>query len=75
MMNEAPNPLLHEIEAFSLRTGVSLSRVAKEAARNGDFINRLRRGGRCWPETEQRVREFMRATDAECVAEALGAVA
>lgn len=61
--------LLTEIEQFLAETGMSASRFGLRAARNSRLVERLRervtkeRGKpvRVWPETEQQVREFIRA--------------
>ncbi|HEX9595744.1 MAG TPA: hypothetical protein VF982_02600 [Anaerolineales bacterium] len=60
--------ILSEIEAFLTETGMS-ERAFARAVGNGALFQRLRtvgvRGhpGRLWPETENRVREFMAAEE------------
>ena len=44
--------LLEEIEAFLSETGTGTFRFGIKAAKNGRLIERLRAGGRVWPETE-----------------------
>ncbi|MBT0779573.1 hypothetical protein [Paracoccus sp. pheM1] len=44
--------LLSELEAFMAQTGLSAHRVGMLCAKNGRIIERLRSGGRVWPETE-----------------------
>lgn len=59
MKAKNPIPLLKEIERFCQKNGIAAYRVAKEGAGNGDLINRLRKGGRVWPETEDKIRAWM----------------
>lgn len=51
--------LLSEIEAFLAEFGIGEHRFGILAANNGRLVERLRSGGRVWPETEDRVRKFM----------------
>lgn len=51
--------LLTEIERFLAEAGISEHRFGILAAHNGRLVERLRGGGRVWPETEERVRAFM----------------
>jgi len=51
--------LLSEIEHFIADTGMSAYSFGYKAARNGRLVERLRAGGRVWPETEVEVRTFM----------------
>ena len=46
------NNLLSELEQFMAETGLSAHRVGILCAKNGRIIDRLRSGGRVWPETE-----------------------
>lgn len=52
-------PLLTEIDRFLAAEGIGEHRFGILAANNGRLIERLREGGRVWPETEERVRSFM----------------
>lgn len=52
--------LLSEIEAFLAEFGIGEHRFGILAANNGRLVERLRAGGRVWPETEDRIRQFMR---------------
>jgi len=54
--------LLQEIENFLARQDVAMSETGfgKQAVNDGKFIPNLRAGRRVWPETEDRVRAFMR---------------
>lgn len=58
----ATNDLLAEIEAFLARPDVAMSPTlfGKLAVNDGKLIPGLRNGRRLWPETEKRIREFMR---------------
>lgn len=53
------NELLSEIEAFLKSERIGEHRFGILAANNGRLVERLRSGGRIWPDTEGRVREFM----------------
>jgi len=51
--------LLHDIDAFLAAAGIGEHRFGILAANNGRLVERLREGRRIWPDTEQRVRDFM----------------
>ena len=51
--------LLQEIEAFMAETGIGAFRFGIKAIRNGRLVERLRSGGRVWPETEKEIRLYM----------------
>lgn len=51
--------LLSKIEAFMAQQHIGEHRFGMLAARNGRLVERLRRGGRVWPETEQCVLAFI----------------
>lgn len=53
------NMLLSDIDAHLKRTGMSEYRFGYLAAKNGRLVSRLRSGGRIWPETEAKVREYL----------------
>lgn len=53
--------LLADIESFLTRTNMGAAYMGKAAVGNSELVHRLRRGGRVWPETEARLREFMAA--------------
>lgn len=58
--------LIDEIEAFLTNTpNVSATRLGDEALGDRHFVHQLRRGRRVWPETEEKVRVFMRTFHAE----------
>jgi hypothetical protein len=51
--------LLTEIDAFLAETGIKPAYFGKRACGNSELVRRLRDKGRVWPETEQKVRQFM----------------
>lgn len=51
--------LLSEINHFLAETGMKEHRFGFQAVRNGRLVERLRAGGRIWPEAERQVRAFM----------------
>lgn len=57
----ASNSLLDEIDAFLAERGMGASYFGKIAAGNSEIVHRLRNGKRVWPETEKKVRDFIRA--------------
>lgn len=56
-----PNPLLSEIEAFLGHPKVDMTETAFgiAALNDGKFVPTLRAGRRVWPETQERVRNFI----------------
>lgn len=53
--------LLHDIEAFMAQHNLAPTRFGDEALGDRHFVKQLRAGRRVWPETEQKVRDFMAA--------------
>ena len=51
--------LLSEIEEFMRAEKIGEHRFGILAAKNGRLVERLRSGGRIWPETEEQIRAFM----------------
>ena len=51
--------LLSDIEAFLTETGMPAWSFGFSAVKSGTLVDRLRKGGRTWPETEARIRAFM----------------
>lgn len=51
--------LIDEIDKFLAEFGIGEHRFGFLAANNGRLVERLRAGGRVWPETEERIRNFM----------------
>lgn len=53
--------LLAEIEAFlkKWRGKIGEGTFGTKAVNDGKFIDRIRSGGRVWPETAQKARDFM----------------
>lgn len=58
-MNTKNNTLLSEIEDFLSKTGMGVTYFGKASSGNSELVQRLRSGGRVWPETEHKVRDFM----------------
>lgn len=57
---KAPS-ILNEIDAFLRESGMGASYFGKVATGNSELVARLRAGGRVWPETDEKVREFIKA--------------
>ena len=51
--------LIDEIDGFLAEFDIGEHRFGILAASNGRLVERLRLGGRVWPETEERIRNFM----------------
>ena len=51
--------LIEEIETFLRESGMGASYFGKLATGNSELVARLKQGRRVWPETEQKVREFI----------------
>lgn len=51
--------LLSEIDRFLIAENIGEHRFGILAAKNGRLVERLRSGGRIWPETAEQVRAFM----------------
>lgn len=52
--------LLSEIEDFMAETGLSAHRVGILIANNGRLVDRLREGGRVWPDTQASIKSALR---------------
>lgn len=59
-MTHEPPSLLADIDAFLEASQMGESYFGKAAASNSELVPRLRAGGRCWPETQEKVRAFIR---------------
>lgn len=55
--------LLADIEAFLTRAAMSPTRLGQEALGDKHFVKQLRNGRRVWPETEQKVRAYIRQAE------------
>lgn len=53
------NSITSDLDQFLMETGLSEHRAGILLARNGRLIDRLRSGGRIWPETEDKIRAAM----------------
>lgn len=56
--------LRQEIDTFLARTGMAKSTFGRLAVNDGKFVDRIRAGSRCWPETAEKVCTFMTAHSA-----------
>ena len=54
------SPIIEEIEAFLRESGMSPSYFGRLVAGNSELVARLRKGGRVWPETEEKIRQKMK---------------
>lgn len=52
--------LLREIDAFLTESGMGESYFGKVATGNSEVVSRLRDGRRVWPETEAKIRSFIK---------------
>lgn len=59
-MRSMSDTLLTEIRAFLTETGMGPSYFGKASCGNSELVSRLKSGGRVWPDTEAKVRAFMR---------------
>lgn len=55
--------LLRHIDAYLKRTGLKESTLSRRALNDGKAIARIRSGSRMWPETIQRMMDYMLASD------------
>jgi len=55
-----PSDLLTDIRDFLRDTRMGPSYFGKAACGNSELVTRLVKGGRIWPDTEAKVRAFMR---------------
>ncbi|MGV0964219.1 MAG: hypothetical protein ACOYBT_10045 [Polynucleobacter sp.] len=56
----ADQSLLADIDAFLERTSMAESALGRAAVNDWKFVRSVREGRRLWPETEAKVRDFMR---------------
>jgi CHASE3 domain sensor protein len=52
--------LIDEIDAFLEEFGIGDHRFGMLATKNGRLLERLRAGGRLYPDVERKIRDFMR---------------
>lgn len=64
-MSKHQKSLIEEIDAFLERSGMGPTYFGKAAVGNSEVVARLRSNGRVWPETEKKLRAFMRANRAK----------
>lgn len=60
--------LRRAIDRFTKRTGLAPTTLGRQAMGDPSFVAELRNGRRVWPDTEAKVRAFMRRYEAEQVA-------
>jgi hypothetical protein len=53
--------ILKDVDGFLEKTGMAESTLGRKALNDGKAIARLRAGKRMWPETIDKLREFMTA--------------
>ena len=53
--------LIRDITEFCRLSGMAETTFGREAVNDGKFVQRVRSGGRCWPETEVKARAYMLA--------------
>lgn len=57
--------LLEEIDAFLESRKMAGTYFGLKAVNDGKFVERLRKGGRCWPEKAQQVRDYIEKSKRE----------
>lgn len=57
--------IIADIESFCSAVGMAESTFGRLAVNDGKFVRRLRSGGRMWPETLARIRQFMEQSTKE----------
>ena len=67
--------LLSQIDEFLAETGMSAYRFGIRAAKNGRLVERLKDQRRIWPDTEAKVRSFIRSERAKRASAKRGAAA
>ena len=65
MRKDAAKELLADIESHLEKTGISEFGFGFESVKNGRLIERLRKGGRVWPETEDEIRSYMKKANGQ----------
>ena len=65
MTNSPTERLLSDVTDFLAETGMGASYFGKISSGNSELVSRLKRGGRVWPDTEKKVRSFMRSQRAK----------
>ncbi|WP_288935621.1 hypothetical protein [uncultured Sphingomonas sp.] len=67
-MQTSEPPLIEAVEDFIEKHAMSPATFGRSVLRDPHFVRDLRGGRRVWPETENKVREFMSAYQASEVA-------
>lgn len=65
MQSDDIEQLLVEVDEYLARTGMAASTFGKKTVNDGKCIDRLRAGGRAWPETVEAIRHFMAGSKSE----------
>lgn len=58
-LNIAISDLLVQIDAYCDTRGIKPTTFGQRALKDRNFVERLRSGGRCWPETISKVERYM----------------
>lgn len=58
-MDSTTATLLTEIDTFLANAALTETTFGRLAVNDGKFVGRLREGGRVWPETAEKVRQFI----------------
>ena len=51
--------LLADVDAYLMKTGMAATTFGRKSVNDGKCLERLRKGGRAWPETVARIQSFM----------------
>lgn len=70
-MNRSTERFLSDIDDFLSEFEMSPSYFGKVASGNSELVKRLKSGGRVWPETETKVRSFIKQYRKQRSAEAV----
>lgn len=54
------NSILNQVDRYLIKTGMKESTLGRKALNDGKAITRLRAGRRMWPETVEKLTQFMR---------------
>lgn len=52
--------ILNQVDRYLIKTGMKESTLGRKALNDGKAITRLRAGRRMWPETVEKLTQFMR---------------
>ena len=57
--------LIRECLAYCERVGIKQTTFGQRAVKDRNFVARLQAGGRCWPETVDKVRAYIAANSTD----------